>query len=368
MREDVVRGVRHALGIRPVYKTVDTCAAEFAARTPYHYSSYDEETEVAAAREAGGDHPRLRARTGSARASSSTTPACTPRLALSRGRLRDRDGQLQPRDRLHRLRHLRPAVLRAAHPRGRAGGRARRAAGRARSPASSCQLGGQTPLGLAQGLEDAGVPIVGTSPEAIHLAEERGAFGRVLAEAGLPAPEARHGHLVRRGAGDRRRDRLPGAGAAVVRPGRARHGDRLRRRPRCDGYIERATEISPEHPVLVDRFLDDAVEIDVDALYDGTELLPRRRDGAHRGGRHPLRRLGVRAAADHPRRARRSSGSASPPRRSPQGVGVRGLLNIQFALGSDVLYVLEANPRASAARCRSSPRRPRRRWPRPPPG
>ena len=78
LREDVVREVRHALGIRPVYKTVDTCAAEFAAKTPYLYSSYDEETEVAPRDEAGGDHPRLRARTGSARASSSTTPACTP--------------------------------------------------------------------------------------------------------------------------------------------------------------------------------------------------------------------------------------------------------------------------------------------------
>ena len=93
-----------------------------------------------------------------------------------------------------------------------------------------CQLGGQTPLGLAQGLEDAGVPIVGTSPEAIHLAEERGAFGRVLAEAGLPAPKHGMATVVRRGAADRRRDRLPGAGAAVVRPGRARHGDRVRRR------------------------------------------------------------------------------------------------------------------------------------------
>ena len=76
--EDGVRTLRWRLGIRPVYKTVDTCAAEFAARTPYHYSSYDEENEVAAAGEAGGADPRLRARTGSARASSSTTPACTP--------------------------------------------------------------------------------------------------------------------------------------------------------------------------------------------------------------------------------------------------------------------------------------------------
>ena len=134
MTADVVRGVRHALGIRPVYKTVDTCAAEFAAATPYHYSSYDEETEVAPRDEAGRDHPGLRARTGSARASSSTTPACTPRwrsAGRGRRRLRDDHGQLQPRDRLHRLRHLRPPLLRAAHARGRARDRARRAAGRA---------------------------------------------------------------------------------------------------------------------------------------------------------------------------------------------------------------------------------------------
>ena len=91
------------------------------------------------------------------------------------------------------------------------------------------QLGGQTPLRLAQALKDAGVPIVGTSPEAIHLAEERGAFGQVLAEANLPGPEARPGPVLRRGQADRRRDRLPGAGPAVLRARRPRHGDRLRR-------------------------------------------------------------------------------------------------------------------------------------------
>ena len=90
---------------------------------------------------------------------------------------------------------------------------------------------------------------------------------------------------------DRRRDRLPGAGAAVVRARRPRAWRSSTTRPRSRRYIERATEISPEHPVLVDRFLDDAVEIDVDALYDGDGALPRRRHGAHRGGRHPLRRL-----------------------------------------------------------------------------
>ena len=91
-----------------------------------------------------------------------------------------------------------------------------------------------------------------------------------------------------------------------------------------EGYIDRATEISPEHPVLVDRFIDDAVEIDVDALFDGDGAVPRRRDGAHRGGRHPLRRLVLRAAADHPRRPRRSTGSARPPRRSPAASACSG--------------------------------------------
>ena len=134
-----------------------------------------------------------------------------------------------------------------------------------------CQLGGQTPLGLAQGLADAGVPIVGTPPEAIHLAEERGAFGRVLAEAGLPAPKhgmassydeavtiaAEIGYPVL----VRPSYVLGGRGMEIVYDDEA-----------LEGYIARATAISPEHPVLVDRFIDDAVEIDVDALFDGEDL------------------------------------------------------------------------------------------------
>ena len=134
-----------------------------------------------------------------------------------------------------------------------------------------CQLGGQTPLGLAQGLADAGVPIVGTTPEAIHLAEERGAFGRVLAEAGLPAPK--HGmassfdeaqaiaHTIGYPVLVRPSYVLGGRGMEIV------YDDET-----LEGYIARATAISPEHPVLVDRFIDDAVEIDVDALYDGEQL------------------------------------------------------------------------------------------------
>ena len=165
------------------------------------------------------------------------------------------------------------------------------------------QLGGQTPLGLAQRLKDAGVPVVGTSPEAIHLAEERGAFGAVLAEAGLLAPK--HGMATSFDEAKAIADEI--GFPVLVRPSYVLGGrgmeivyddDMLR------DYIGRATQVSPEHPVLVDRFLDDAVEIDVDALYDGDGALPRRRHGAHRGGRHPLRRLGLRAAADDARTRR----------------------------------------------------------------
>ncbi|WP_457809648.1 ATP-binding protein, partial [Clavibacter michiganensis] len=127
------------------------------------------------------------------------------------------------------------------------------------------------PLGLSQALKDNGVPIVGTSPEAIHAAEDRGAFGRVLAEAGLPAPQ--HGTAT------------TFAGAQAIA---GEIGYPVLRRPsyvlggrgmeivydetRLESYIAESTEISPSRPVLVDRFLDDAIEIDVDALYDGHEL------------------------------------------------------------------------------------------------
>jgi carbamoyl-phosphate synthase large subunit len=207
------------------------------------------------------------------------------------------------------------------------------------------QLGGQTPLGLAQGLKDAGVPIVGTSPEAIHLAEDRGAFGQVLARANLPAPK--HGTAT---TFDQAQAIAADIGFPVlVRPSYVLGGrgmeivydDEMLR-----GYIERATQISPEHPVLVDRFLDDAIEIDVDALFDGEELyLGGVMEHIEEAGIHS----GDSACALPPitlgrsdiERIRQSTHAIA------EGVGVRGLINIQFAMASDVLYVLEANPRAS---------------------
>ena len=366
MTADVVRGVRHALGIRPVYKTVDTCAAEFAAATPYHYSSYDEETEVAPREKPAviilGSRPqpdrpghrvrllvRARRRSRCREAGYETIMVnCNPETVST-----DYDTS----DRLYFEPLTLEDVLEIVHAEKQAG------------PVAGviCQLGGQTPLGLAQGLEDDGVPIVGTSPEAIHLAEERGAFGRVLADAGLPAPKHGMATSLPRRPADRRRDRLPGAGAAVVRPRRSRHGDRLRRR-RARGLHRRAsTEIGPAHPVLVDRFIDDAVEIDVDALYDGDGALPRRRDGAHRGGRHPLRRLLLRAAADHPRRGRDRPDPRGDRGDRPRASACAGC-STSSSRSAPTCSTCSRPTRAPAARCRSCPRRPRRRWPRRRPG
>lgn len=186
LREDVVREVRHALGVRPVYKTVDTCAAEFAANTPYFYSSYDEESEVAPRdkpaviilgsgpnRIGQGiefDYSCVHASFALSDAGYETVMVnCNPETVST-----DYDTS----DRLYFEPLTLEDVLEIVHAETLAG------------PVAGVivQLGGQTPLGLAQALKDNGVPVVGTSPEAIHLAEDRGAFGRVLAKAGLPPP------------------------------------------------------------------------------------------------------------------------------------------------------------------------------------
>src|SRR5689334_12313561 len=340
---DVVRGVRHALGIRPVYKTVDTCAAEFAAATPYHYSSYDEESEVQPREKEAviilGSGPN---RIGQGiEFDYSCVHAC---LTLSEAGYETIMVNCNPEtvstdydtsDRLYFEPLTLEDVLEIVHAERQAG------------PVAGviCQLGGQTPLGLAQGLEDAGVPIVGTSPAAIHLAEERGAFGRVLAEAGLTAPK--HGMATS----------FPQAQAiaaeigypVLVRPSYVLGGRGMQivyDDDALSSYIAAATEISPDRPVLVDRFIDDAVEIDVDAIFDGDELFLGgvmehiEEAGIHSGDSScalPPITLGA-AEIDRIREATLAIA---------HGVGVRGLLNIQYALGSDVLYVLEANPRAS---------------------
>jgi len=343
LRPDVVRGVRHALGIRPVYKTVDTCAAEFAAQTPYHYSSYDEETEVASRdkpavlilgsgpnRIGQGiefDYSCVHASLALAEAGYETVMVnCNPETVST-----DYDTS----DRLYFEPLTLEDVLEVVHAEQQAG------------PIAGVvvQLGGQTPLGLAQGLADEGVPIVGTSPRAIHLAEDRGSFGQVLAEAELPAPK--HGTATSFAGAKRIADEI--GYPVLVRPSYVLGGRGMEivdDDQALAAYIERATQISPEHPVLVDRFLDDAVEIDVDALYDGQELflggvMEHIEEAGVHSGDSSCAIPPITLARDEVERIRRSTEAIA------RGVGVRGLLNVQYALTSDVLYVLEANPRAS---------------------
>ncbi|MFC3777667.1 carbamoyl-phosphate synthase large subunit [Mycolicibacterium holsaticum] len=347
-----VRSLRERLGIHPVYKTVDTCAAEFEAQTPYHYSSYEldpaAETEVAPQT----DRPKVlilgsgpnrigqgiefdyscvhAATTLSAAGFETVMINCNPETVST---------DYDTADRLYFEPLTFEDVLEIYYAEQQSGRGGPGVVG------VIVQLGGQTPLGLADRLERAGVPIVGTSPSAIDLAEDRGAFGEVLTNAGLPAPKfgtATSFEQARRIAADigypvlvRPSYVLGGRGMEIVYDDETLHG-----------YITRATQLSPEHPVLVDRFLEDAIEIDVDALCDGTEV--------YIGGvMEHIEEAGIHSG---------DSACALPPvtlgrsdiesvRRATEaiahGIGVVGLLNVQYALKDDVLYVLEANPRAS---------------------
>ena len=343
LAEAEIRKIRHHLLIRPVYKTVDTCAAEFEAFTPYHYSSYEEESEVAnrttpaviilgsgpnrigqgiefdyscvhasfALREAGYETIMIN---------------CNPETVST-----DYDTS----DRLYFEPLTLEDVLEVIHAETQAG------------PLLGVitQLGGQTPLGLAAGLKANGVKILGTSPEAINLAEERGAFGEILFEQKLNAPEfgmastqleaitiaSRIGYPVL----VRPSFVLGGRGMEIVYDDAA-----------LAGFITRATDITPDHPVLVDRFLDSAIEIDVDALFDGEELFLGgvmehiEEAGIHSGDSAcvlPSMTITISQLAEI--KAATTKIAAS--------VGVLGLINIQFAIAGQTLYVLEANPRAS---------------------
>ncbi|HYJ77226.1 MAG TPA: carbamoyl-phosphate synthase large subunit, partial [Actinomycetes bacterium] len=269
MPEDVVRGVRHALGIRPVFKTVDTCAAEFAALTPYHYSSYDEETEVAPRAEPAvlilGSGPN---RIGQGIEFDYSCVHAS--FALREQGLRTVMVNCNPEtvstdydtsDRLYFEPLTLEDVLEVFHAEQQAG------------PVVGVivQLGGQTPLGLAQRLKDEGVPIVGTSPEAIHRAEDRQQFSEVLDDADLVAPK--HGTATSY-EGARRVAATIGY-PVLVRPSYVLGGRGMEivyDETQLATYMAEATEVSADRPVLVDRFLDDAIEIDVDALFDGEEL------------------------------------------------------------------------------------------------
>jgi carbamoyl-phosphate synthase large subunit len=341
--ETEVRKARHHLGIRPVYKTVDTCAAEFEAFTPYHYSSYEEETEV---------RPR-------------TTPAV---IILGSGPNRIGQGIEFDYSCVHASFTLREAgyetimincnpetvstdydtsnrlyfepltledVLEVVHAETQAG------------PFLGVitQLGGQTPLGLAAGLKANGVNILGTSPEAINLAEERGAFGNVLMEQGLKAPQFGMAASQLEAVNIAEEIGYP----VLVRPSFVLGGRGMEivyDDTALAGFISRATDITPDHPVLVDRFLDNAIEIDVDALFDGQELfLGGVMEHIEEAGIHSGDSACVLPSMTVSQEQLGEIRSATE--KIARGVDVRGLINIQFAIADETLYVLEANPRAS---------------------
>ncbi|CAB0698551.1 carbamoyl-phosphate synthase large subunit [Corynebacterium diphtheriae] len=346
--EDGVRRLRWSLGVRPVFKTVDTCAAEFEATTPYHYSAYEldpaAESEVRPQTEKDKiiilgsgpnrigqgiefDYSCVHAALELSRVGYETVMVnCNPETVST---------DYDTADRLYFEPLTFEDVMEVYHAESESG----HVAG------VIVQLGGQTPLGLAEKLRDAGVPVIGTTPEAIDLAEDRGEFGEVLRKAQLPAPafgtatSFEEAKIVANNIGYpvlvRPSYVLGGRGMEIVYDENSLHA-----------YIERATEITSDHPVLVDRFLDNAIEIDVDALCDGENVYLAgvmehiEEAGIHSGDSAcalPPMTLG----AEDIENVRRSTEALA------HGIGVKGLMNVQYALKDDILYVIEANPRAS---------------------
>ena len=346
MSEEEFRSLRHSFGIRPIFKTVDTCAGEFPALTPYHYSSYDQETEVVPSerqkvvilgsgpnRIGQGvefDYSCVHAAFALRDAGYETIMInCNPETVST-----DYDTS----DRLYFEPLTLEDVLEVIHAEASSG----------ELLGVLVQLGGQTALGLADGLKAAGVKILGTTPESIELAEERGQFQKILDTALLKAPA--NGTAINLQQAEEIADRI--GYPVLVRPSFVLGGRGMEivyDQVSLVDYFARTAEhalVDAKHPLLVDRFLDDAIEIDVDALFDGETLY-------------------VGGVMEHIEEAGIHSGDSSctlPPitlsdtqinrvveatEKIARGLRVRGLLNVQFALASDVLYVLEANPRAS---------------------
>ena len=334
-----VRRRRKALGVSPVFKTVDTCAGEFPALTPYHYSTYEEETEV--------------------------RPAARPRVVIL-GAGPNRIGQGIEFDYacVHAAYALRDAGYEAVMVNSNpetvstdydTSSRLYFDPLSAEDVLAVCdaeqpvgvivQLGGQTPLKLARTLEAEGYAVLGTRPEAIDLAEDRGKFARLCAEVGIPVPP--HGE-----ASDLEQARVAAARIGypvVVRPSYVLGGRAMEivyGEDELERFVRTAAEASPDRPVSVDRFLEGAIEIDVDAVADGGEVF-------------------IGAVMEHIEEAGVHSGDSScvipPPtlsddeldeverltRALAERLEVRGLMNLQLAVKDERIWVLEANPRAS---------------------
>jgi carbamoyl-phosphate synthase large subunit len=337
--EAEVRNVRHKQNIRPVYKRIDSCAAEFSSDTAYLYSTYEEECEARVSDKEkiiilGGGPNRI--------GQGIEFDYCCVHAALA---LRE-DGyetimincnpetvstDFDTSDRLYFESLTLEDVLEIVHlekPKG-----------------VIVQYGGQTPLKLARALEAAGVPIIGTSPDSIDLAEDRERFQKLLERLGLKQPPNATARSVEQAINAAKGLGYP----LVVRPSYVLGGRAMEivfNEERLQRYMKEAVSVSNDSPVLLDRFLDDAVEMDVDAIYDGERVL-------------------IGGLMEHIEQAGVHSGDSAcslPPyelaleiqdklreqvARMAEALGVRGLMNTQFAIQGEDIYVLEVNPRAS---------------------
>ncbi|MBA3658415.1 MAG: carbamoyl-phosphate synthase large subunit [Gemmatimonadales bacterium] len=337
--EPQLRALRHRLGIRPAYKTVDTCAGEFPSSTPYLYSSYDEENEA----QADGERTVVILGSGPNRIGQGVEfDYCCVRAALAFRELGYRTVMVNSNPEtvstdfdISDALYFEPLTLEdvleivaVEKPLG-----------------VVVQLGGQTPLRLARGLEAAGVRILGTSPDAIDAAEDRGRFEALTRALGVAQPPSGTATSVAEAVAVAARVGYP----VLVRPsyvlgGRAMEivydDDSLR------DYFARTVRAAPEHPVLIDSFLEDAFEADVDAIADGERcviggVMQHIEDaGIHSGDSACVLPpyLITEEQVDEMRRHTRAFA---------ERLGVVGLLNVQYAIKDGIVYVLEVNPRGS---------------------
>ncbi len=337
--ESSVRSARLAMGIRPVYKRIDTCGAEFEAHTPYMYSTYEDECEAEPTTERkimilGGGPNRI------GQGIEFDYCCCHASFALREEGYETIMVNCNPEtvstdyDTSSRL-YFEPLtfedvmnIVELERPEG-----------------IIVQFGGQTPLNLALRLQEAGATILGTSPDSIDLAEDRKRFGNLLRELGITQPESATATSLDEAAAIADRIGYP----VLLRPSYVLGGRAMciaHDRDSLVGYMRRAVAASPDHPILVDRFLEDAFEFDVDTICDeervviGGIMQHIEEAGIHSGDSACVLPA-YKISRDNLERIRAITGELG------MALRVRGLMNIQFAIKDEEIYVLEVNPRAS---------------------
>jgi len=347
--EKEVRALRHKLGVRPVFKTIDTCAAEFAAQTPYLYSTYEAPTFGEPECEANPSERRKVVILGGGpnrigQGIEFDYCCCHACFALEDAGFETIMVNCNPEtvstdydtsDRLYFEPLTAEDVLEILHVEMSKGTLA----------GVIVQFGGQTPLKLAQALSDAGIPILGTSPDAIDLAEDRERFAALVHKLGLKQPDNGIARSREEAVAVASRIGYP----VLTRPSYVLGGRAMEivdDQAQLENYIETAVQVSGDSPVLIDQYLRDAIEVDVDAICDGTDVVVA-------GVLQHIEEAGVHSGD--------SACSIPPYSLSPtiiaeierqtellaRALEVRGLMNIQFAIKDDEVFLIEVNPRAS---------------------